>query len=237
MIGAAETSRRLARLRNRHRGERCVLVANGPSLNRMSLGFLRREHVIGLNKIYLGFQRFGFYPRYYVAINRKVLEQSAQEIRSLNCVKFLSGHAAAAGLHEDALTHLIGPGPADEPFSRDLSRGMHEGWTVTFAALQVAYHLGFSEVALIGLDHRYQYEGKPNESRVMAGPDPNHFSDAYFAHGQSWDNPDLARSEASYRLAREAFEADGRRIVDATLDGACTVFPKARWQEYFAIPT
>jgi hypothetical protein len=231
MIGTRGALRRLAGLRDRHRGERCVLVANGPSLNRMSLGDLRHEHVIGLNKIYLGLARFGFYPRYYVAVNRKVLEQSAPQIRSLNCVKFLSSHAAAAGLQEDALTYLIGPGAPDEPFSRDLSRGMHEGWTVTFAALQVAYHLGFAQVILIGLDHRYQYEGKPNESRVMTGPDLNHFSDVYFASGQSWDNPDLARSEASYRAAREAFEADGRRIVDATLEGACTVFPKVPWPD------
>jgi hypothetical protein len=234
MMDIAEGSRRLARLRDRHRGQRCVLVANGPSLNRMSLGFLRREHVIGLNKIYLGLVRFGFYPRYYVAINPKVLQQSVQEIRNLNCVKFLGTHASAAGLREDALTHLIGPGPVHEPFSRDLSHGMHEGWTVTFAALQVAYHLGFNEVVLIGLDHRYRYEGQPNESRVMTGPDTNHFSDAYFAQGQSWDNPDLERSEASFRLAREVFEADGRRIVDATLDGACTAFPKADYRDLFA---
>jgi hypothetical protein len=225
---------RLELLRDRHRGQRCVLVANGPSLNRMSLGCLRREHVIGLNKIYLGLARFGFYPRYYVAINPKVLQQSAHEIRNLNCVKFLGTHASTAGLGEDALTHLIGPGSVHEPFSRDLSRGMHEGWTVTFAALQVAYHLGFTEVVLIGLDHRYRYDGQPNEPRVMTGPDTNHFSDTYFAQGQSWDNPDLARSEASFRLAREVFEADGRRIVDATLGGACTVFPKADYRDLLA---
>jgi hypothetical protein len=61
-------------------------------------------------------------------------------------VKFLGTHASAAGLREDALTHLIEPGPVHETFSRDLSHGMHEGWTVTFAALQVAYHLGLNEV-------------------------------------------------------------------------------------------
>lgn len=51
---------RLARLRGRHEGERVVLVANGPSLNRMDLRFLQRETTIGLNKIYLGLRRFRF---------------------------------------------------------------------------------------------------------------------------------------------------------------------------------
>ena len=63
----------------------------------------------------------------------------------------------------------------------------------------------------------------------MEGPDPNHFSPEYF-RGQVWDNPDLERSEASYKVAREVFEAAGRQIVDATLDGACPVFEKADYQ-------
>lgn len=224
---------RLGWLRDRHRGDRCVLVANGPSLNRMNLGCLCRETVIGLNKITLGLQRFGFYPRYYVAVNPKVLRQASPEIRALNCVKFLGEHAATAGLKEDALTYVVPPAPPEIGFSTDLAQGMLEGWTVTFAALQVAYHLGFDEVVLVGLDHRYVYEGQPNEARVMDGPDPNHFSDQYFAPGQAWDNPDLLRSERSYRLARQAFEADGRRILDATVGGACTVFPKTDYTTYF----
>jgi hypothetical protein len=224
---------RLGWLRNRHQGERCVLVANGPSLNQMNLDFLRRETVIGLNKITLGLQRFGFYPRYYVAVNPKVLQQAGPEIRALNCVKFLGEHAQSAGLVEDALTYVVRPAQRELGFSTDLAQGMLEGWTVTFAALQVAYHLGFDEVALIGLDHRYRFEGLPNETRVMHGPDPNHFSDQYFAAGQAWDNPDLARSEQSYRRALEAFERAGRRVLDATLGGACTVFPKVDYKTIF----
>jgi hypothetical protein len=224
---------RLASLRDRHRGQRCVLVANGPSLNRMDLAFLRHETVIGLNKIHLGLRRYGFYPRYYVAVNGKVLEQSAREIRALNCVKFLGSAAPSLGFVEDGLTYIVDTHSAGERFSRDLCNGLHEGWTVTYAALQVAYHLGFSEVVLIGLDHRYAYEGQPNESRLMTGPDTNHFTDSYFAPGQHWDNPDLARSEESYRIARQVFESEGRCILDATVDGACTVFTKVNCPDHF----
>jgi hypothetical protein len=51
-----------------------------------------------------------------------------------------------------------------------------------------------------------------------------------------WDNPDLARSEASYKVAREVYEAAGRQIVDATLDGACPVFEKADYRTVFGLP-
>ena len=108
-VGALKTGprmhwNRIGSLRNRHRGQRCVIVANGPSLNHMELGFLRREHVIGMNKIFLGFAKFGFYPRYYVAVNPKVVQQSEAQIQALNCVRFIGGRAAhESALHEDAL--------------------------------------------------------------------------------------------------------------------------------------
>lgn len=225
---------RLDWLRDRHRGERCVIVANGPSLNAMDLAPLRRETVIGLNKIHLGLPRFGFHPRYLVAVNPKVLSQSAREIAEMACVKFLAeGAARAAGFEEDALTYFIDTGNTARRFSGDLARGIHEGWTVTHCALQIAYFLGFTDVLLIGLDHRYEYQGDPNQANLLAGDDPNHFDPRYFA-GQTWDNPDLAQSEASYRSALEAFQADGRRLRDATPGGACTVFPKVDFAEALA---
>lgn len=223
---------RFSLLHDRHRGHRCVLIANGPSLNRMDLSFLRREVVMGTNKIHLGFRRFDFYPKYYVAVNPKVLQQSAESIKALNCVKFLSDRCADY-IAEDGLTYHINTTRAPARFCRDIGQGVHEGWTVTYAALQVARYLGFAEVVLIGMDHRYEYNGLPNQTQRLEGPDPNHFSPDYFGNGQHWDNPDLAHSEESYRIARAEFESDGRRILDATVDGACTVFEKVDYKDLF----
>ncbi|MCF3639069.1 DUF115 domain-containing protein [Rhizobium sp. TRM95111] len=214
----------LSRFKDIHQGQRCVIVCNGPSLNDMDLAFLRRETVIGLNKIHLGLDRFGFYPRYLVAVNAKVVEQSRAELAAMSCIKFI-GRRAAAFLPEDAFTYhmqVLGPPVI---FSKDITEGVREGGTVTHAALQVAYYMGFSEVVIIGMDHRYSFSGAPHENKHLEGPDPNHFSTDYFA-GKTWNNPDLVQSEQSYAEARRIFEADGRRILDATLNGACTVFDK-----------
>jgi uncharacterized Rossmann fold enzyme len=219
-------------LKDRHSGERVVLVANGPSLNRMDLRFLRHEHVIGLNKIYLGFKRFRFYPRYYVAVNAKVIEQAAEEITRLNCVKFISARGRDL-IPENALTYHIETQNPPERFCKDISCGVHEGWTVTYVALQLAYFMGFSEVVIIGMDHRFEYTGKPNEAKVINGDDLNHFCPGYFGAGQSWDNPDLVNSEESYRIAKEEYEKVGRRIVDATVDGACDIFEKKDYRKIF----
>ena len=226
-------NKRFELLENRHVGSRCVLVANGPSLNRMDLSFLKHEYVIGLNKIYLGFKKFGFYPRYYVAVNAKVIEQSVSEIKQLNCVKLISDHGAHGLIPEDALTYHINTMSPAARFCHDITQGVHEGWTVTYAALQVAYFLGFKEVVLIGLDHRFKYSGEPNEAKILNGPDPNHFCEGYFGYGQHWDNPDMKNIEESYRIAQAEYEKDGRQIIDASVNGACDIFEKADYHKLF----
>ena len=54
--------------------------------------------------------------------------------------------------------------------------GVQEGYTVTYAALQIIFYLGFKEVVIIGMDHRFTYEGEPNEERLLTERDTNHFS-------------------------------------------------------------
>jgi hypothetical protein len=200
----------------------------------MDLGFLRGEIVIGLNKIFLGFRKFCFYPKYYVAVNTKVISQSAEALKQLTCVSFIAKHSGSL-VPESGLVYHIDTIKPYARFCHDVSRGVHEGWTVTYTAMQIAFYLGFSELILIGIDHRYQFTGRPNESQRLEGPDPNHFCPDYFGGGQDWDNPDLERSEESYQIARQEFEKDGRRIVDATVGGACPVFEKADYKKLFGL--
>ena len=219
--------------KDRHAGERCVIVCNGPSLNDMNLSFLKNEIVIGLNKIFLGFTKFNFYPRYYVAVNKKVIEQSISEIRSLTSVKFLSDRVRDVFV-ENSLTNILKTEHYQDDFSLDISDGLQEGYTVTYAALQIAFYLGFQTVIIIGMDHRFKFEGAPNEEKLLTGKDVNHFASSYFAD-KKWDNPDLVNSERYYNIAKKVFEEDGREIIDATINGACTVFPKAKYTELFRV--
>jgi 6-hydroxymethylpterin diphosphokinase MptE-like len=214
----------LRSLRDRHAGERCVIVGNGPSLKQMDLSILRDEVTFGLNRGYLLFQKLGFATTYLAAINVHVVEQFSAEILAEPSTIFVSWHARRS-LPAGHRAILVRPGPGPR-FSTDPARGMWGGATVTFAALQLAYHMGFREVILIGVDHSFTTTGPAHKLVTSTGDDPNHFDPNYFGKGVRWELPNLELSEVAYRLARRAYEQDQRRIVDATVGGKLTVFPK-----------
>lgn len=225
---------RLTRFKNMHVGKRIVVVCNGPSLNTMGdLSFLNNEIVIGLNKIHLGLWRFGFYPRYLVAVNDKVISQDAAALSAMTCVKFVSDRSADL-LPADPLTYHIRTHKLEERFYHDITEGVREGHTVTHAALQIARYMGAAEVVILGMDHRYQTTQTPNAEGFLRGPDPNHFDPSYFGD-KYWDAPNLIENERSYTVSRAMFEAEGRHIVDATLGGACQIFEKRDWRDVFEL--
>lgn len=228
-----DTKRRLAALQDRHRGERCFIIGNGPSLKQTDLSKLRGEITLGMNRIYLAFPEMGFPTTYYLSVNDLVVEQCAADIQSLQMPRFVSWRARKWLRPEDDLfflyTTYTGP-----KFARDARGRLWEGATVTYTALQVAFYLGFQTVILIGVDHNFVTQGKPNTTVVSQGDDPNHFSPSYFGKGFRWQLPDLDTSERSYRMARAAYESAGRQVIDATVGGKLTVFPKVPYESLFA---
>ncbi|MEZ0395282.1 MAG: 6-hydroxymethylpterin diphosphokinase MptE-like protein [Anaerolineales bacterium] len=231
-----ESIRRLAALKDIHRGRRGFIIGNGPSLRQTDLSKLRRELTFGLNRIYLLFPELGFTTTYLVSINDLVIEQCRDEILALSIPKFLTWRAHRFFSPETSLADLptflytTYTGPC---FARDARRRLWEGATVTYVALQLAFHMGFEQIILIGVDHNFVTQGQANQTVVSEGDDPNHFAPNYFGKGFRWQLPDLATSERAYRLAKDVYQAAGRQILDATLGGKLTIFPKVDYNSLF----
>jgi len=226
----------LAMLRNSATSRRCVIIGNGPSLNQMDLSVLANVPTFGLNRGYLLFDRIGGPTTYLVSVNRYVLEQSTDEMLASPCPKFLNWRHrryVPSGRDDVVFVHTS----HEEGFSTDLAdRGLWEGATVTFVAMQLAYHLGYRDVVLIGVDHSFATRGPAHQLVTSSGDDPNHFDKAYFGAGYRWQLPDLEMSERAYALAKAAFEAAGGSVVDATVGGKLTIFPKAEFSDLFPPP-
>ena len=194
------------------------------ALRHVDLKRLNDEITIGMNRAYLLFDD-DFVSTYLAVINDLVLEQFSDDLLALPTEallgwSFLSKHPDASATGLFVKTDLV------DRFATDVRGGVWSGGTVTYVCLQLAYFMGFREVVIVGLDHRFDSPNAPNRTDTRRGIDANHFHPDYFPEGTKWQLPDLHRSELAYSHARRAFERDGRRIVDATVGGACTVFEK-----------
>jgi Protein of unknown function DUF115 len=231
-----ESIRRLAELKDIHKGKRAFVMGNGPSLRQTDLGKLKNEITFGMNRIYLLFPELGFQTTYFCATNNLVIEQFHQDILGLHMPKFLAWRShhyfdpnlPIANIPTFVYTSYTGPG-----FSQDVRGRVWEGATVTNLALQLAFHMGIEQVILIGVDHNFTSKGEANKTVVSEGDDPNHVVPNYFGKGIKWQLPDLDTSEIGYALARDHFHKAGREVIDATVGGRLNVFPKVDYNSLF----
>lgn len=223
------SNERLSGVRNTHLGETCVIIGNGPSLNSTNMAALADVDTFGLNRFYLMEPRIGWSSTYHVVVNRHVVDQFAGELRRVSGQLFTTwpNHILLAE-RGDLVTLQNVAGPL---FSLDPRRGVWQGATVTYVAMQLAHWMGYRKVILVGVDHRFESKGPSHKLVESRGDDPNHFDPSYFGSGVRWQLPDLETSEVAYRLARIAFERAGGVVLDATVGGALQVFDKVELDE------
>lgn len=223
---------RLNALRDIHRGETCVILGNGPSLATHDLAEFEGIPSFCLNRGYLKWNEEGRQPTYAVAVNDLVIEQFHGELAALTCPVFVPWQYHHLFDSRDNIVFI--EARWQERFFKDVRKGVWPGATVTFAAMQIAYFMGFTTVILVGVDHRFAQAGPAHLEVVQDKHDVDHFVKDYFGPGVRWNLPDLEQSEISYRMARQVYEADSRRILDATRGGALTVFPKISLEQALA---
>ena len=202
-----------------HKGESCIISGNGPSLDAIPVSFLESMPTFGTNRVYLKYQ-----PTYYVCTDPLDVKKSIEYILALDTPKFIQ-----ARFRIDYPLNIIysASHPGWNTFTPDPTMFMYDGCTVTYVCLELAYWMGFETVYLVGVDHRYTWKGPRIQTIVWDGrPDPNHFGDEYLKEGERWQPPNLKRMEHAYKLAREAYEADGREIINLTEGTALDVFKK-----------
>jgi hypothetical protein len=231
-----ESIRRLGELKNIHKGRRAFIIGNGPSLKQTDLSKLRNEITFCMNRFYLAFPELGFAATYLCITNDLVVEQFVDDINALSLPKFIawrshwhfSPQLPIPQLPTFVYTSYTGP-----RFTGDVRGRVWEGATVTNLALQLAYHMGIEKAILIGVDHNFASKGDANKTVISEGDDPNHFMPNYFGKGVKWQLPDLDTSEIGYTFAREAYRRAGREVLDATVGGKLTIFPKVDYNSLF----
>ena len=221
-------------LKNKYVNNKAVIICNGPSLNQIDLNKLKNIYTFGLNKINLLFDRSDFRPSCIVSCNPYVIEQNANFYNSTKIPLFLDSFALRRN-YVRPRKNIVYFHSTNKGFARDCSLSIHQGYTITYVALQLAYHMGFKEVALVGADHNFCTRGPANKVVDAQKVDNNHFDKRYFSGDMKWQLPDLLNSEVSYELAKENYECFGRKIYNSTVGGNLELFERINLDKFINI--
>ncbi len=220
--------KKLGRWKNRYQGEKAIILCNGPSLNKVDFDFVARKgcFVFGLNKINLLFDRTAFRPNCIVAVNSFVIAQNKDFYNRTKIPLFIDsvGFWKRWVRPRSNICFLHSGGPSHS-FAKDCSISVNQGPTVTYVALQLAFHMGFKHVALVGADHTFAEKGPANKTVDAGSRDESHFDPRYFANTK-WQLPDLFESEVAYMRAKNMYEAHDRKIFNCTAGGELNVFDR-----------
>lgn len=208
-----------------------MVIANGPSLRNTNLDRTKGMVTFGMNRGYHLTQSHGIDLTYLVAVDvasqvRYIARELVQAPVRARFANWSGRRHFGPGDDVDFLCLTFRPG-----FYGDVIRRIYGGHSVTYACLQLAFFMGFREVILVGKDHSYAERGIPGQAVQASGEEGNHFMRGYYRPGELWRIPDYKGEEMAYMMARDAYERAGRRVLDATVGGRLTVFPKVSLED------
>jgi len=222
-------ARDLASYRNLHKGERCFLIGNGPSLAKLDLQKLGGELAFTVNRGYLA-ARLGL-PKtpYYVITDPLTYAPYAAEVRNADLgTRFYRDDVCDLSEYRDAtdreevisLPFHRTPTMDEGYFAEDATTGVFRGFTVLLDAAQLAFTMGCREVYVIGCDLDYQQAdthaygtGPIEQERLTVMPIP--------------------RVLKAMSVAASVFESAGRVFANAGVGGRLNTIPRVEFARLF----
>ena len=248
---------KLDALRNKHAGQRCFIIGNGPSLKKMDVSLLKNEITIGCNAIYKRFPEWGFTTNYWIMEDINQFEIRRKDVFKIKGPIKLAALYNAYNFRPDKNTVFFNAAPIFSlykkmwqdgtlpQFSKDFSSIAYLGGTVSFLMIQLAYFLGCDPIYLIGFDHNYGLLPKffpvgKDLHRSLTITEENyelvqkcHFDKKYYKIGDTIGIPNVKMQESSYALAKRVIEEEGRKILSAGVDSKLNIFDKVDFNSLF----
>lgn len=225
----SEKHNELKQFRNIHKGKRCFLIGNGPSLSFQDLNTLKENHEVtfGVNRIYLSFDKTDWRPDYYVLVDSIVLQQDFETVQKLDLpVLFISDNYTEETIKSDKNIFYFSKRENSydsESFSPDFSQYVYGGNTVIYDAMQIAAYMGFEEIILLGVDM----------TRVKPGERIPHFYDGNLKGDEKLVKGDVDVVLKVFEIAQEVTKQMGIRILNATRGGNVEVFERVDFDSLF----
>lgn len=237
--GKSVDSAEIKKFKDIHKGERCFIIGNGPSLTPEDLDLISEEYTFAANKIFALFDKTKWRPTYYFNIDLSVISNNFSEINKLECKKkFICVWAKEHGKCFDNSIYICScPFYTINLFNyrgafvqEDVSKYFSCGLTVTFTMIQMAIYMGFKELYLIGNDFSMPYY-KDKFGR-------KHKTDEIHTHFNGGDTHKITYLNRESNLyafgqAKKYCDAHGIIIKNATRGGKLEVFERICLDELF----
>lgn len=154
--------------RNKHAGERCVLIGNGPSLTMKDLEKVQNEITFSCNLVYKIFENTSWRPVYHCITDNIFSKTIADELVQKITVPLFMNHVA-----KDALKYkkknrktpqiISVQSIAQDPYyvkGNMLNYYVSSKATVMSFMIELAMYMGFKEIYLLGVDCSNGFVGK-----------------------------------------------------------------------------
>ncbi len=231
--------KKLAALKDIHKGERCFIVANGPSLKAEDLDLLQKngEVTFAMNRIYKIFPETIWKPTYYVCEDINIFHESLEEINSIPAkLKFIPiNHKWFNGIKVNKALYFWANYQRNkdfpDSFSPDISKQMDSMGTVTFTCMNIAAFMGFKEIYLLGVDHNYTVTINESGETVVDPNAKDYFCENYDTDIKDIVVHDMGQNTRAYRKAKKYCDEHDIHIYNATRGGKLEVFPRVSFDD------
>lgn len=154
-----------------HKGKRCFVVGNGPSLNQIEMKRLKDEIALGSNRCYLGYESWGFAFTYWGIMDRLQIEEYYQEYEyniPKETIKFFPFEYLPLLKFENCspVNHIYDV--YDFPRFSDSCEKIYLGYSVTYMLIQIAAIMGCNPIILVGVDHNYNQKPRKRDNLTIS---------------------------------------------------------------------
>tara|TARA_B100000795_G_scaffold84546_1_gene61423 strand:- start:2600 stop:3430 length:831 start_codon:yes stop_codon:yes gene_type:complete len=216
--------------RDIHKGERCFIVATGPSLRYEDLELIKDEYSFSVNSIVKILNKTDWRPTYYGIQDANVFKKINKDILSSKLENIFVGHrlyrefnlskSYIPYFHYSCFHAKHGEiVPLSSGFSTDASEIVYDGYSVTYSMLQIAVYMGFDKIYLLGCDCNYDTNGK------------QHFVESGFFDKQAASVGE--RMIYAYTVAKKYADKKGVKIYNSTRGGMLEVFERINFDILF----
>lgn len=238
-----ENGKRLASFRGKHRGERCFLIGNGPSLTLQDLEAIKDEVTFSCNLIYRVFDRTSWRPTYHCITDRVFSRTVLGEIKENIHGTLFTNHELFSSLKHPPKNMVSTYTLTEDTYFVHgdlLSYYVSSRATVMSYMIELAMYMGFQEIYLIGVDcsngfvetNGHFISGYENErmlkiergraKRLVKGEDKSL---------EALGDYRVDRAMYAYEVLRKYADRKGIRIYNATRGGHLEAFERVRLED------